>query len=102
MDPSWILQAVVEQAALCGGIAVGPHVPTAARPDRPCFLKASRAGVRFGGVVVRAREWSRVGVRGGRSGAEGRDDGGEDRDSGAMRKSRHVFSSRAMGSAVTS
>src|ERR1700716_572282 len=91
MNPSWILQAVVEQAALCGGIAVGLHVPTPARPDRPCFLKALLAGVRFGRVVVRAREWSRAGVGGGRSGAGGRDDGGEDRDRGAIRKSRHGF-----------
>ena len=29
---------------------------------------------------MRAREWSRVGMRGGRSGAGGRDDGGEDRE----------------------
>src|ERR1700716_1258933 len=91
MNPSWILQAVVEQAALCGGSAVGLHVPTPARPDRPCFLKALLAGVCFGGAVVRAREWSRVGVAGGRICAGGCDDGGEDRDSGAKRKSRHGF-----------
>src|SRR3981189_188375 len=91
MDPSWILQSVVEQAALCGGSAVGLHVPTRARPDRPCFLIALLAGVRFGGAVVRARDWSRLGVRGGRIGAGGCDDGGEDRDSGATRKSRHGF-----------
>src|ERR1700716_4572322 len=80
--PSRILQAVVEHAALCCCIAVGLHVPTPARPERPCFLKALVAGVFFGGAVGGARERRTRGL-GGRIGARGRDDGREDHERGA-------------------
>src|ERR1700704_293808 len=71
--PSWIRHGYCKpwsNRQLCAAAArLGLHVPTRTRPDRPRFLIALLAGVRFGGAVVRARGWSRVRVRLGRIGA---------------------------------
>src|SRR5258708_39534936 len=72
--PLRIAYAVVDHAGLGGEIAAGLHVPACARIACPCFLIALLAPVHFGRAVWRARERSRLGVRGGRSGARRPDD----------------------------